>query len=137
MYLCCIKLDIYKLRKFLFLQELTVGLGVPVEVNPESVTIGFALQTNFLLPSNVSQLWSHLADPFDVSDQSNEKRSIERGRFRELRDDYDEQKQSFHKYSTKSDVRSKRANNSASMRWTVYKALAKVAERCIVHTFHT
>lgn len=105
---------------------------MPVNLDVESVTIGYALKSKFSIPSNASHLWSALAYPFDILDNSNKKRSIKRANLGHLSDDYDEQKYNFQKYTTESNVLySKKANNLASMRWTVYKTLAEIAERCI------
>lgn len=101
------------------------GIGLPVNLDVESVTIGFALKSKFPTPSNASHLWSTLAYPFDILDNSNKKRSIKRARL----------VYNFQKYSTESNVSDhidrKKANNLASMRWTVYKALAEMGERWI------
>lgn len=114
---------------------MTIGLGLPVELESESVTIGFSIQTQFSTPTNISKLWSHLVDPFDVLHHSSEKRSIEKEHFPNLSDNYDEQMYSFQKYTTESNdfdqIDSRKANNFASMRWTVYKALAEIAERYV------
>lgn len=115
-----------------------MGLGLPVDLETESVTIGISIQTQFSTPTNLSKLWSHLADPFDVLHRSSAKRSIEKDHIRNLSDDYDEQMNSFQKYATESNfldhTDSRKTNSLASMRWTIYKAFAEIAERFVIHT---
>lgn len=121
--ICC-----REIAKVFVFQLLTVGLGWPVELDPESVTIGYAFQIQFSTPTNISELWSHLENPLDVLDQSRGKRSIEKEHIQ----NYDDQMYEFQRNTELNDIDhidSRKANNLASMRWTVYKALAEIAER--------
>lgn len=117
----------------LFCQSIQAGIGLPVNVDLESVVIGYSISTRFIVPSNVSRLWSQLTDPFEVYERPINKRAIETPQLSELNDYEDEQE-----YNVKSDKldRKEKANNFASMRWTVYKALAEIAERCIFFLIH-
>lgn len=96
------------------------GVGIPVDLNTEAVTMGFVFKASFLLPKNVSELDHILGDPFDV--QTHPLRAPAR-----------------RSVSTEEDVNDveddeNRAKKLSSMRWNVYKGLATYAERyCSSH----
>lgn len=91
---------------------------MPVHVELETVVIGYAIATKFAIPSNASQVWSQLANPFDVSGKTIDKRAISTQQ-------KDKQENNFNA------DRKEEINSFATMRWTVYKALAEIAKRCI------
>lgn len=102
---------------------------MPIDLELESVIIGLQIQTKFALPTNSSQLWSNLADPFDLPGTGVGKRAIAKGE--------EKQKYNFaakvmdrNRIGMGNDFYSEEdTNNVASMRWTVYKAFAEIAER--------
>lgn len=46
--------------------QIITGIGIPVELDLEAVTIGYVFKTNFFLPYNTTQVLDHVADPFEV-----------------------------------------------------------------------
>lgn len=44
-----------------------MGIGIPVELRIESVTIGYVLKAEYFLPENVSNYLNYIEDPFDVT----------------------------------------------------------------------
>lgn len=89
--------------------------------------VGYGVTARFTAPSNATQIWSKLADPFDV-------KSIEKREISQL-NDFDDERE----YNSEADVLDDdrdESNNLGTMRWTVYKVLAEIAERCIsIFTF--
>ncbi|XP_055326697.1 uncharacterized protein LOC129580374 [Sitodiplosis mosellana] len=45
------------------------GVGLPVDLDLETVTIGYVFKAEFFIPTNVSTYTNFIADPFDVSTQ--------------------------------------------------------------------
>ncbi|KAG4071209.1 hypothetical protein HA402_008944 [Bradysia odoriphaga] len=45
--------------------QLICGIGIPVDLEYESVTIGYVLKSEYLLPDNTSMVLHFLQDPFD------------------------------------------------------------------------
>lgn len=111
------------------------SLGVPVNLELESITIGYSLKSSFYLPSNTSNFWS-FSDPFNVLTSPNYVvgRS-ERG------SGYDvEQQERFERNMAEMDVvdsgtirndvqNSNMGNHFGTTRWLVYKGLAGVADK--------
>lgn len=50
-----------------FLLQLITGVGIPVELGFEAVTIGYVFKVEFFLPENASNYLNILADPFDIT----------------------------------------------------------------------
>lgn len=46
-----------------------MGVGLPVDLNLETVTIGYVFKAEFYIPWNTSTYFNILADPFDISTQ--------------------------------------------------------------------
>lgn len=44
-----------------------MGIGIPVDLEIESVTIGWVLKAEYFLPENASNYLKIIADPFDIS----------------------------------------------------------------------
>ena len=44
-----------------------MGIGVPVDLQVESVTIGYVFKCEYFLPDNASNYLNPLADPFDIT----------------------------------------------------------------------
>lgn len=104
-----------------------MGLGVPVELEAKSVTMGYSILTQFSTPTNLSKLWSRVEDPFGVEHRSSGKRSIKNELIQNFRDNYDEQKHAT-EWNVLDHIGGKKVSSLASMRWTVYKALAAIAD---------
>lgn len=49
--------------------QIISGIGIPVDLELESVTIGYVFKAEFFLPVNASNYLNIIADPFDVSTQ--------------------------------------------------------------------
>lgn len=123
------------------------GIGLPVNLEQEAVTMGFAFKSSFVLPMNASDFWAVLSQPFDVHGTpiTSFKRSI---------DDNDgdvngfdsEENEKFERHQVRAEVvdsgtdandsdadndddKSNLGNKFASTRWLVYKGLAEIAER--------
>lgn len=47
--------------------QIISGIGIPVDLDLESVTIGYVFKAEFFLPENASNFLNILADPFDVT----------------------------------------------------------------------
>lgn len=47
--------------------QLIVGIGIPVDLEIESVTIGWVLKAEYFLPENASNYLNIIADPFDLT----------------------------------------------------------------------
>lgn len=47
--------------------QMIIGIGIPVSLKIESVTIGWVNKVEFFLPENASNFLSFLADPFDLT----------------------------------------------------------------------
>lgn len=96
-----------------------MGIGFPVHVDLESVTIGYGFTAKYVAISNASQIWTGITHPFV------EERSIEK---RETPQQIDYEDENEHEYDSAADDENE-TNNLASMRWTVYKMFAGIAER--------
>lgn len=101
--------------------KIIAGVGIPVDLELEAVTMGFVFKAGFVLPNNVSQLEHNIDDPFDLNTQpiaATQKRSADAmrsdGEGGDDGDDADEMHDRSH---------------LATMRWNVYRGLAKYAER--------
>lgn len=44
-----------------------MGIGIPVDLELESVTIGYVFKSEYFLPENASNFLNFLADPFDLT----------------------------------------------------------------------
>lgn len=44
-----------------------MGIGIPVDLELESVTIGYVLKAEYFLPENASNYLNFIADPFDLT----------------------------------------------------------------------
>lgn len=44
-----------------------MGIGIPVDLEIESVTIGYVLKAEYFLPENASNYINFIADPFDLT----------------------------------------------------------------------
>lgn len=49
------------------LQQIITGVGLPVDLDLETVTIGYVFKCEFYIPDNVTEYTNFIADPFDVS----------------------------------------------------------------------
>ncbi|XP_055326696.1 uncharacterized protein LOC129580373 [Sitodiplosis mosellana] len=47
--------------------QIISGIGIPVDLELESVTIGYVFKAEFFLPENASNYLNGLADPFDIT----------------------------------------------------------------------
>lgn len=47
--------------------QLVMGVGLPVDLNLETVTMGYVFKAEFHIPYNASTYFNILADPFDIS----------------------------------------------------------------------
>lgn len=118
------------------------GVGLPVNLELEAVTMGFAFKSNFVLPMNASDFWAVFSDPFDATshpitvfqrsiDESNESMGFD-----------NEQNEKYEKHHVKAEIvesgtesnldnfdDSDQTNGLASTRWIVYKGLAEIAEK--------
>lgn len=106
-------------KLFLFYQCIHLGLGLPFHTDIENVVIGYGVTAKFTIPSNATQIWHELTDPFDVKPIG--KREITQ------QIDYKDEHE-----ANNLDDHEEEPNNLASMRWTVYKVFAEIAERYII-----
>lgn len=97
-----------------------IGIGLPVHVELESVIVGYGVTAKFTAPSNATQIWSELTDPFDL--KSIGKREI-------TQVNYIDDERDLNAEADIVDDDKNEPNNLATMRWTVYKVLAEIAER--------
>lgn len=119
------------------------GIGVPVNLELEAVTVGAAFKSNFILPQNVSDFYALLSDPFHENSHlvSTFKRSIQDVDSDENGFDA-EQNETFERHQVRAQVVESgtepqfdydddkiSGNKFASTRWLVYKGLAEIAER--------
>lgn len=101
---------------FSFCQCIKAGIGVPVRADLETVVFGYGIGTKFKMPSNISRVWSEIEDPFEpIAKRSIDKQEHNAFENRHIENDVDNEEET---------------NNFASMRWTLYKAFAEIAERC-------
>lgn len=49
--------------------QIISGIGIPVDLELESVTIGYVFKAEFFLPSNASSFDNFFSDPFDLTTQ--------------------------------------------------------------------
>lgn len=54
--------------------QLICGIGIPVDLEYESVTIGYVLKSEYFLPDNISTVIEFLQDPFDPIQRPLERR---------------------------------------------------------------
>lgn len=47
--------------------QMIIGIGIPVELEIESVTVGWVQKSEFFLPENASNYLNFLFDPFDLT----------------------------------------------------------------------
>lgn len=47
--------------------QIIAGIGIPVDLELESVTIGYVFKAEYFLPENASNYLNFLADPFDLT----------------------------------------------------------------------
>lgn len=47
--------------------QIIAGIGIPVDLELESVTIGYVFKCEYFLPENASNYLNYLADPFDLT----------------------------------------------------------------------
>lgn len=122
------------------------SVGLPINLEMEAVTMGFAFKSNFILPMNGSDFWAILSQPFDVHSTpiTSFKRSIEDNDGDEIGFD-NEENEKFERHQVKAEVVvesgtdrndndfdddiSDLDNKFASTRWLVYKGFAEIAER--------
>lgn len=155
--------------------QIISGIGIPVDLELESVTIGYVFKAEFFLPENASNYLNGLADPFDVTTRPitgrrrrrfiNESKSskasdnalddyqgfdseqnerfekhivdaeiVESGTEQTTHDldDYSDERSWFepeHFDRSKDPTAVKAPQNLGTTRWTIYKGLAKIAER--------
>lgn len=123
------------------------GIGIPVELDLETVTIGFAFKSSFILPMNASDFWAIVSQPFNPTSHPITvfERSINDHDDDELKGFDNEQNEQFEKHYVEAEIvengtekvesdfdsvaDSDQTNNLASMRWLVYKGLAEIAEK--------
>lgn len=121
------------------------GVGLPVNLELEAVTMGFAFKTNFILPENASDFYTILSDPFYVRHHpiTSFKRSVEDEHGNQNGFDTD-QNETFERHQVRAQVMesgteahfnsddyesSEFGSKFASTRWLVYKGLAEIAEK--------
>lgn len=124
----------------IFIQLIT-GVGLPVNLELEAVTIGFVFKYDFWLPQNASDFLQLLSDPFEPQTHTLNKRSVSNSE--ETYGFDDEQQEKFEKHLSDADVVESGTvmdditndgginNNLATTRWLVYKALAEISEKCV------
>lgn len=93
LYVCCLNVGQttqHRSKRFLTFPrtsptrlQLIVGIGIPVQLKIESVTIGWVNKVEFFLPENASNYLGFLRDPFDLTTRPNygfyDKRAIDDG----------------------------------------------------------
>lgn len=93
LYVCCLSVGQttqHRSKRFLTFPrtsptrlQLIMGIGIPVQLKIESVTIGWVNKVEFFLPENASNYLGFLRDPFDLTTRPNygfyDKRSIDNG----------------------------------------------------------
>lgn len=47
--------------------QIIAGIGIPVDLELESVTIGYVFKCEYFLPENATNYLNYLADPFDLT----------------------------------------------------------------------
>ncbi|XP_031621776.1 uncharacterized protein LOC116339848 [Contarinia nasturtii] len=123
--------------------QIIAGVGLPVDLELEAVTMGFVFKSGFILPMNATDFWAVFSDPFDVSTHpitTFNKRSIHENIDDSASTGYDsEQHEQYERHQIEAEVvesgtesnsidSSDDINNYASTRWLVYKGLAEIAE---------
>lgn len=124
----------------MFIVQIIAAVGLPVNLELEAVTIGFSFKCNYILPSNASDYWGVLSDPFDVTSHPIHRRSVKESE-ETASSGYDyQQHEKFERHSVdagvvesgtiKNHIENKEpVNDFASTRWLVYKGLAEIAEK--------
>ncbi|XP_055300283.1 uncharacterized protein LOC129567437 [Sitodiplosis mosellana] len=121
------------------------GVGLPVELNLESVTMGFVFKSGFVLPMNGSDFWAVLSDPFSSTSHPITvfERSIDESDDESKGFD-NEQNEKYERHHVNAEIvesgtetteshfdsveDADETNRLASTRWLVYKGLAEIAE---------
>lgn len=120
------------------------GVGLPVNLELEAVTMGFAFKSSFVLPMNASDFWAVFSEPFDATshpitvfqrsiDETDESTGFD-----------NEQNEKYERHHVKAEImesaigsnfnsveNSDQSNGLASTRWIVYKGLAEIAEKFV------
>lgn len=125
------------------------GVGLPVNLELEAVTMGVVFKSGFILPMNSSDFWAILSQPFEPTSHPItvfNKRSTGEIDGDENGFDYDENEK-FERHEVRAEVVengvdgnendvsdededvSDLGNKYASTRWLVYKGLAEIAEQ--------
>lgn len=131
------------------------GIGVPVDLDLESLTLGYVFKSEYFLPVNSSDYFNIIGDPFDPTprpinsrkrrDESKmdgnyekydvEVREIESGPNEENIVDHEKDKYNRKWYEddepikyTLEDIKKKQPNRLEQSRYTLYKGLEKMAE---------
>lgn len=114
------------------------GIGLPIHLDVEAVTIGYSFKFNTYLPVNASDFLG-LAEPFDVTANhpviGRSDHEIENASGYD-----DEQQERFERSMTetddiesgtiRNDIKNSNLNSDApTTRWLVYKGLAEIAEK--------
>lgn len=99
------------------------GVGIPVDLDLETVTMGFVFKVGFVLPKNASELTHSFDDPFDVNTHQ-----LAPPKRRSVDGDYAANESGGNDVDNEN-LDDSASNRLATMRWNVYKGLAKYAER--------
>lgn len=109
----CNELIQTNLYTFIYYQIIS-GIGIPVDLELESVTIGYVFKAEFFLPENATDFLNPLANPFDVSTQpisgffNRRKRMIDLPKPTEMPTDVigfdSEQNEAFEKHTANAEV---------------------------------
>lgn len=63
-----VRINVKTMNKIVFVWfQIITGIGIPVDLELESVTIGYVFKSEFFLPENASNFLNFLADPFDLT----------------------------------------------------------------------
>lgn len=120
------------------------GVGLPVNLELEAVTMGFAFKSSFVLPMNASDFWAVFSEPFDATSHPITvfQRSIDE--IDESTGFDNEQNEKYERHHVKAEIMESgiesnfdsvenldQSNGLASTRWIVYKGLAEIAEKFV------
>lgn len=105
---------ILKINKF----QLIAGFGIPIDLELESLTIGYVFKTQYFLPYNTTELYQQSFTPIRIQRDNfySKKRMFGHKNYRtgnSFWDDYNRQKSSF---------------NNSNSRWILYKSLETLME---------
>lgn len=139
--------------------QLICGIGIPVDLEYESVTIGYVLKSEYLLPDNTSTVLHFLRDPFDPITRPIERRrrnaapplaiasqndtdhyekydveAVQIGTGLTTNDGGDENSNKWNELDEEEefapeDYRITKQNDFQTFRWTLYKGIEAMAER--------